>query len=148
MGIFQQHSTLRRLPGLLAVLAYLGAWGGDVLALSDCPQHDGKIVSGLTAPELDPGVDRGVEGGHEHGNAHGPQSHEGDHDHGPCDCIGDCVGASAASTPVRGSAQLAPVASSEPVDLAPASDLLARIHLPFVLPYATAPPSVAIRTHI
>lgn len=151
MGIFQ-HSTLRRLPGLLAVLAYLGAWGGDSLGVSDCPHHAGFSVSGHAAPAVDPGADHdhGSHGSHDHGgeDAHGDHSHGEDHDHGPCVCIGDCVGAGTAPPPVAGSSLLAPVTSDGTAALPAVSDLLARIHLPFVLPYSTAPPAVEIRTHI
>jgi hypothetical protein len=148
MGIFQ-HSTLRRLPGLLAVLAYLGAWGGDVLGFADCPHHEGIVVSGYAVSPLDPGAGHD-HGSHDHGgeDAHADHSHGEDHDHGPCVCIGDCVGAATASPPVAGSALFAPVTGDGTAVLPASRDLLARIHLPFVLPYSTAPPAVEIRTHI
>ena len=130
--VFPSQMLMRRLLVVLVAVGYLGAWGGDVTGLTDCPLHGGLI--------------HGSEGVSEHGNAHPGHGDEGEeHDHGPCICVGDCVGAATARLLVVGS--LVPMAAPETDSLRPVvrETLLQRIHTPFILPYSTAPPASVVR---
>ncbi len=128
------QALLNRLALVLVALGYLGAWGGDAAGLGSCPHHLGSIP--------------GMEAEHTpESHAHGAEEDE-EHDHGPCVCIGDCVGAASDISRVAGSFQpLAPPPQENQPFHTRGDERLHRIHTPFVLPYSTAPPSGLVRTH-
>jgi hypothetical protein len=140
-------SAPRRWGSLLLALLFLGAWGGDIATLVDCPHHAPPWgVEGHTGADETDAEHRhhGAPGGNGD-RGPGPSTPVGDtdhpgHDHGPCTCLGDCVGSAAPSGPAPALAgphlPPAPLSARAPTD-APRPD---RLRLSHLLPYATAPP--------
>lgn len=102
---------------------------GDAFGVHACPHHDAVSQAAM--------AQAGHAGMHGHGAGHdAPADAE---DHGACTCLGACFTATAAPLP---RAVLLPVARVVSVST-PATSTVAlprRGRLPYVLPYATAPP--------
>lgn len=134
------HRLGRRVATGLCLVLLLGGSSADAHDLNSCSHH-GIPISATSGPTV------AADHGGSHGNHVGsPTGHHGDssghdpHGHGPCVCIGDCSAPAALALSRSGGtvardARLIDDPSPPHLPLFPPQQLL-----PYVLPYALAPP--------
>jgi len=126
------HTLERSAAGLLAVL-YLFGGAEHWLGVDPCPHHDAAFYeAGI--------VDAGDSGHHEHhGGTSEPSESE---DHGPCMCVGPCATPPPVALPSTTSHAIAVALERVESQPAPSRDAAPLQFLPYLLPYAHAPPSL------
>lgn len=121
------RSPASRLTALLAAVLFFLAWGGEAVGVHACPHHAGiHPVPGAHA-EMD----------HSGGDHHKPDAPQ----HGECTCVSGCPSVAGSLLPVDIDAvgiQVA-VALIGPRPFPP-TESSTQLVLPYVLPYAHAPP--------
>lgn len=123
-----------RLTALAAALLFLLSGAGDVLGAHPCAHHDA----------LAPGHAADATGAHHAHHAHDAGAPApAEHDGAPCSCAGTCSAAAGVAMPRAPETTFAPpaVASAAPA-YADHARLPGRL-LPYLLPYAQAPPRAA-----
>jgi hypothetical protein len=127
-----RHSAPQRIAaGFLAVLYLLGG-AEHWLGIDPCPHHDAAFFeAGI--------VDAEHAAHHAHQGSSDSNESDAGHD-GPCACIGPCTTSSPTAVPSATTHAIA--AAFERVQSAPASagDFVAPQFVPYLLPYAHAPP--------
>jgi hypothetical protein len=98
-----------------------------------CPHHDAALVEVL-------GV--GAAEGHAHhaGSSDSSESHADDH--GPCSCVGPCATPAPIALPATPADAIAVAFESVEVSESRPRDFVPPPFVPFLLPYAHAPPSL------
>jgi hypothetical protein len=132
----------------LCLLFLFGGWSADAHDLHACPHHGLPVVAAGTddAGARQAGSDDQAEHHHgAHGEAHAeahpePASGDESHGHGPCTCIGDCSGPPAAELPRSTGPEAREPASFADTEVPQSPVLPTQQLLPYVLPYALAPP--------
>jgi hypothetical protein len=149
-----------RTAALLTLALFLSSWTGKALGIQPCAHHEGiggthgpastaagagsAHAHGGHAPGAAPGKAY-VAGSHEtHGHAAPaaadlPHEGAGHPQHGDCSCVGSCPATGVAGLPHLADGAPRAVAEALPRYASGAGELPARL-LPYVLPYATAPP--------
>jgi len=127
----------RRAGAVLVCALLLVASVGNALAVPACVGHGaGSGVRAYEARHHDgPSDGAVVADGELHGGA---PAHEPRADHETCNCVGPCHVGPGAGVPGRGSIPRVP--ASSPAPPLPTAAQLARAAVPYLLPYATAPP--------
>jgi hypothetical protein len=139
LSLYPVNRPIRRLTALLAAMLLLLSGAGDAFGAHPCPHHAaiGAPEHAAAAHAAEMADSHGDHGAHGQAPAH-PADHDG---HSACTCGGIC--------PVStGPAPLAPALAVLPLVLVPAApaaftaaDGLPSRLLPYVLPFAQAPPS-------
>jgi hypothetical protein len=120
-------TALHRIAAALiaALFVFGGAEHGS--GLDPCPHHDAAIL---------------VADHHAHHAGSSGGSHSGSEEHGPCACVGPCATPPAAPLPSTASRTVAVAFERVVLSPIPARDIAAPQFVPFLLPYAHAPPSL------
>lgn len=123
---------MHRLIALWAWLVLLLNWSGEAVGAHACAHHDAIRRPAAEAHAGMHGGGRQAHGGHDT-DAHAEHG-------GSCTCLSSCMASSAAPLPTAAVLPVAHVAQVDsPVPAAETTPLPGR--LPYVLPYATAPPA-------
>lgn len=128
-------SFLHRLGVALVAATFLVGGAEHWFGLETCPHHDAAFVGHGTA---------GAESSEQHAH-HGAPSEAPDSDsaeHGPCDCIGPCASPSPTALPVAASFAIAAGVERVETSVSSPRDFVSPQLVPFLLPYAHAPPSL------
>jgi hypothetical protein len=127
-------ATHRIAAGLVAALYLLGG-AQHWLVVDPCPHHDAALFqAGL--------VDAGDAGHHAHGASTQSESSDPE-DHGPCGCVGPCATPSPTALPSSATLTIAGVLERVESVPTPPREIAPQQFVPFLLPYAHAPPSLA-----
>ncbi len=128
-------SHLHRIAvGFVAAVFWIGGadhWFG----FDPCPHHDAAFISADGS-----GSEVGDHHAHHGGSSDESESDSGDH--GPCDCIGPCAVPSPTALPATESFAIAGTLEYLTVSVSRPRDFVPPQVVPFLLPYAHAPPSL------
>jgi hypothetical protein len=129
-----RSSALHRIAAGLVAAFFLFGGAEHWFGLDPCPHHEAAVV----------GADgeAGSSGHHAHHSGSSEASEPGSEEHGPCSCVGTCAAPPATALPVAST--YAATVGIEHVEIlaSRAPELVAPQFVPFLLPYAHAPPSL------
>ncbi|MEQ1855703.1 MAG: hypothetical protein ABL963_04480 [Longimicrobiales bacterium] len=128
-------SALHRLAVALVATTFLFGGAEHWFGLETCPHHDAAFVGHGTSDAEDAGHHA-----HHGGSSDAPES--GGAEHGPCDCIGPCATPSPTALPATASFVAAASFERVEISVSPPRDFVPPQFVPFLLPYAHAPPSL------
>ncbi len=132
---FVKLSALHRIAAGLVAAIFLTSGAEHWFGFNPCPHHDAALV---VAGVSDGGT--GDHHAHHAGSSEAPESDSGDH--GPCACIGPCASPAPTALPAAESGEVAGSFERVEIAVSPPRDFVLPQFVPYLLPYAHAPPSL------
>ncbi len=133
-------SALHRIAAGVVAAVFLTSAAEHWFGVDPCPHHDEAFVAADVS-------DAGAPSQHAHhsGSSESSDSDSEDsdsEDHGPCDCIGPCATPSPTALPASASREIAGTFERVEISVSPPRDFVLPQFVPYLLPYAHAPPSL------
>ncbi len=109
-------------------------WAGDAGGLHPCPHHSPAAAPAAVEARADHGASHG---------AHAPPPGHDTQEHGACTCVGSCIACAVDLPPTAREVRVRVASEFSASAPLPTDTPALPERVPYLLPYATAPPTVA-----